>query len=375
MLPTIFYYLSIFLKHIYKNTCFQKKKKKSTNSINPKFSKIVKLKEVSNISIGKIYSYSKNKIVDNTICNKVYIESDNFYKENYNPIEKYKYPKYSSCMINNHLFAKKYNELINTIKLEFNDEFLCYQDNCCPNCGTIQKELISKTKKCFSCKEKIYLKNIKEIDKKILLSENRKKELEEYLVKFKDFNFYANLLNKKYYLICNYIEPTLKMIKTDNTSLRDFCYTFFNQLALNIESTALKTYNNAKYKDFDYKVLNAYDIKCLFDISCSAYENLLLIDLYQEKYNSILSKLTFICTKKIENLELFYNLDTIARKNETDYINSIDAALIIFCLDADKLSVNDFKEYFFKHAKGQFIKIDTNFSWKYIEKAIDKYIN
>lgn len=255
----------------------------------------------------------------------------------------------------------------------FNEEYSCFINNCCPNCGCVLDKRIVSSKKCPECKEKIILRTNRLTSKKLLMSENIVNEYDTHDKKRSEIIYFENIISKRQYVYKDYMNKFYEL-KSNSTDPRNVVYPFVNYVGSQLDNKAYKEYMriiNLPEKDM---ALESFNVIRMFELANMEYFMLGEIANYKGRKDIALNTFSTVTYRGVQ----ISILDSIANPyhemKTIDVVGNIYPGAILKFLKESGYSFDDFKNNFLQN-RHPFIleQLSNEESWSYVYNAIKLY--
>ncbi len=235
----------------------------------------------------------------------------------------------------------------------FHNNYICFDNNCCPGCGVVLDCEIKSSKKCPECKCKIVLRTNKESSKKLLLTEAEATKFDKDDENRKDVLFFEKQLKALNDMYPKYIYYfwNLKKEKPD-MSARDYAWSFENWLFNTLDVETVKEYQKHLKLDFQDRVL-----KCDWDVLTSqhvsnVYRYMIDIALYKKKYDVAEEMMLSLMYRSVTLAHLPYYHWEDRPMSEIQFYSDASFGMnyVKDYLRINQLNFDDLREKFFQRA-------------------------
>ena len=277
-----------------------------------------------------------------------------------------------------YIFEKELSKWINENQISFKDEYKLYELNCCPYCGVVDDKKIDSSKKCSSCKEKIIVRTNKQNHKKLLLTEKRAKEFDEYDEKRKEILFMEKQMNALSTMFPNYMYKFYETkSKSPDMSARDYTFSFENWLTCEIDREAYHKYQKYLKLNFQDRVIKCDEVLREFQKASNVLRLQAKLIKYKNKEDVLLESIVSLLYRDITIAHLpYYHWPDRPFSKATYYADAeTTMSLLIDYMDKHKLKIEDMKISFMEKAHPFIINmISKEKAWPMIVDAYKHYL-
>ena len=255
----------------------------------------------------------------------------------------------------------------------FNEEYIYYDNNCCPNCGCVLNTKIQSSKKCPECKEKIVLRTNKLTSKKLLLSEQKAYEYDKHDKKRSEIIYFENIISKSQYVYSDYMNKFYEL-KSKAPDPRNVVYPFVSYVGSQIDNIAYKKYMRIINLPEGDMALESFEVIRQFNLANMQY--FLLAEIADYKGHKDIALDTY-ATAAYRGVQISI-LDSIANPyheiKTIDIMGNVFPGMILKFLEESGYKLDDFKNNFLNN-RHPFIleQISNEESWPYVEDTIRLY--
>ena len=275
-------------------------------------------------------------------------------------------------------FSREMQEWLNLIKDKFYNNYSYYENNACPNCGTVLEEKIKRSKKCPLCKKKIVTRTNQETLKKLLFTEKDVIEYDKLDKKRSDIIFFENQIEALNNMYPNYMYYFWDLIKEKpDMSARDYAWSFENWLYNKIDMDTINDYKQNLNLSFSERVLkcdkNVIDLKR----SSNVFRYMIDIAIYKEKFNVAEEMMLSFMYRNVAIALLPYFHWDDRPKSEIQFYSDVSFGMgyVKDYLDKHHINFEELEDKFMQKAHPFLFNIVTKEeAWQILCEAYKRYI-